>query len=423
MRFRIAESERVCGMRFDDPVLIAGGGIGGLGTALSLAGEGFESLVVERATEFAEIGAGIQLGPNFVRALDRLGLRDRVLGDAWFPRNLVFNNAMTGKQITHNPVDGGFRERFGAPYALTHRADLLDALLEACRENPRIELMTNTELNDISVDGKAVSVGTTDGRMLEAPVLIGADGLWSRVRQFVIGDGPPLMAGHIAYRAVLRAEDVPEDLWSDDMNVWLGPRTHLVTYPLRRGELLNLVAVFHSDRYAEGYEGAGELDELWRHFGGECTQVRRLLECIETWKYWVLCDREPTRGWSKGPIALIGDAAHPMLQYLGQGAAMSVEDGLRLATELKNADSVTDAFKLYEAVRLKRTARAQAMSRVYGYVFHASDVLAEMRDEIIAGWSPETHWNGSAWLYDFDPGTSGSSSRSPAAETDTVERA
>jgi 2-polyprenyl-6-methoxyphenol hydroxylase-like FAD-dependent oxidoreductase len=390
-------------MRFESPVLIAGGGIGGLGVALALAAQGIDSHVAERAAEFTEIGAGIQLGPNFVRVLDLLGLRDSVLDAAWFPNHLVVNNAMTGQRITQIPVDRGFRERFGAAYALTHRADLLAALVEACDASPHIELSNDTEVTEISVDGDQVEVGVAGGRTLRGPALIGADGLWSRVREYVIADGPPQPVGHIAYRAVLGAPDVPEDLWSEDMNIWVGPRTHLVTYPLRRGRLFNLVAVFHSDRYVEGYDRVGEVEELWRHFGGECSHVRRMLERIDTWKYWVLCDREPRRGWSKGPVTLVGDAAHPMLQYLGQGGAMSMEDGLQLAAHLAACDNVTDAFRGYEESRLKRTARAQVTSRIYGHVFHASGVLAEMRDEMVAAWPAETHWNGMAWMYDFDP--------------------
>jgi 3-hydroxybenzoate 6-monooxygenase len=390
-------------MRFERPVLIAGGGIGGLGTALALASYGIPSTVAERANAFGEIGAGIQLGPNFVRALTRLGLLDNVMDSAWLPPKLVFKNAMTAQLITEVPVGDGFRERFGSAYALMHRADLLDVLLEACRENPHIELATNTEVVRVDIVDDEASAQIADGRVLNAPCLVGADGLWSRVRDFVMEDGPPQRVGHIAYRAVLKASDVPEDLWSDNMTAWLGPRTHLVTYPLRRGELFNLVAVFHSDRYTEGYDSVGDVDELWRHFGGECPQVRRLLERIETWKYWVLCDRQPRRGWSRGPITLVGDAAHPMLQYLGQGAAMAMEDALQLATNISELDGLPDAFSAYEATRLKRTARAQATSRIYGHVFHADEVLAEIRDEMVGSWGPQMHWNGMAWLYDYAP--------------------
>jgi salicylate hydroxylase len=393
----------------DCRILIVGGGIGGLGTALALAANGISSMVVERAPEFSEIGAGIQLGPNFMRVLNHLGLRQRVLRDAWLPGHLVVNNAMTGARVTQVPVSGRFRERFGAEYALIHRADLLDALVEAAQENPLIDLRTNAEVSDLAVHGSVdrgdlVAEATfADGTQVAAQGVIGADGLWSRVRECIIGDGPPQPVGHVAYRAVLERQDVPDDLWSGDMTIWLGPRTHLVTYPLRRGELLNLVAVFHSDRYVEGYDRIGEVDELFRHFGGECSQVLRLLERIETWKYWVLCDREPRRGWSVGPVTLVGDAAHPMLQYLGQGGAMSMEDGLEVARQLVRHSDIATAFAAYEENRVKRTARAQVTSRIYGHVFHASGLLAEMRDEMVGAWSDETHWDGMAWLYDHDP--------------------
>lgn len=390
-------------MQLDGRALIVGGGVGGLGTALALSSQGYASRLLERAPEFSEIGAGIQLGPNFMRSLDTLGLRQRVLADAWIPQRLIFRNAVSGERITEIPVDERFRERFGAEYALIHRADLLAALLEACERDPMIELCPDSEASSVSTHDDLVTVDLLDGRSDSAPLLVGADGLWSKVREHVIGDGAPRPAGHIAYRAVLKAKDVPDDLWSDDMNVWLGPRTHLVTYPMRRGELYNLVAVFHSDRYAEGYDRAGELDELWRHFGGECSQVQRLLKRTESWRYWVLCDREPRRGWSKGHVTLVGDAAHPMLQYLAQGAAMSVEDGLCVAAALRDSDSIPQALQRYEEARLKRTARAQVISRIYGVVFHVDDVIAEMRDDLISSWKPEQHWNAMSWMYDYRP--------------------
>jgi 2-polyprenyl-6-methoxyphenol hydroxylase-like FAD-dependent oxidoreductase len=390
--------------RSDDAFLVAGGGIGGLACAIALAREGFRARVLEQATEFAEIGAGIQLGPNLVRALDHLGLKERVLADAWLPDNLMVRDALDGSRITCIPVGEGFRERFGQPYALTHRADLLDVLVEACRAEANVELRTDRRVDTIADGGGRVVVGLEGGDTVEGRGLIGADGLWSRVREHVVGDGPPRAVGHIAYRAVLRGDDVPRELWSPDMTVWLGPRTHLVHYPLRRGELYNLVAVFHSDRYSEGYDTAGETDELWRHFRGEHVAVRTLLERIESWRYWVLCDREPRRGWTRGAVTLLGDAAHPMLQYLAQGAAMAVEDAVCVAHELADADGdPTIAFPRYEERRVLRTGRAQIMARVYGDVFHAADVAKELRNAWLAARTPEQGWAGMAWLYDYDP--------------------
>jgi salicylate hydroxylase len=384
--------------------LVVGGGIAGLTCALSLAQRGFGVRVLEQAPELAEIGAGIQLGPNMNRALDQLGLRDRVLADAWFPDQLVLRDACDGSTVTTIAVGEGFRARFGHPYAVTHRADLLDVLADACERDPRVELLTSRCVREIVDHGDRVAVAVDGGETFEGPGLVGADGIWSTVREHVIGDGRPKPVGHIAYRAVLPRDEVPDELWSPDMTIWAGPRIDLVHYPLRRGELFNLVAVFHSDRYAEGWDEAGDPLELRRHFEGTHDRVRTLLERIETWRFWVLCDREPRRGWSRGRVTLAGDAAHPMLQYLAQGAAQAVEDAVCLAQELARADGdPLAAFPRYEERRVLRAGRAQVMARVYGDAYHASDVTRELRDRFLAGRTPEQGWDSVAWLYDHDP--------------------
>ena len=393
----------------EDAIAIVGGGIGGLACAMALARCGFAVRVFEQASEFHEIGAGIQLGPNMIRALDHLGLKDPVLADAWLPGNLLVRDALDGSQINCIPVGDGFCTRFGQPYALTHRADMLAVLLDGCRADSNVELLTDHRVAQIVDRRDGVQVSFENGNICDAAAVIGADGLWSCVRNHVMADGPPHPVGHIAYRGVLRGEDVPPELWSPDMTVWLGPRTHLVHYPLRRGALYNLVAVFHSDRYSEGYDEAGDVDELWRHFGGEHADVRALLERIDVWRFWVLCDREPRRGWTKGRVTLLGDAAHPMLQYLAQGAAMAVEDALCLAAELTRADGdPLLAFPRYENARVLRTGRAQIMARVYGDVFHASGVARELRNQWLLGRTPQQGWEGMAWLYDYDPTAQGS---------------
>lgn len=384
-------------------LLVVGGGIGGLATALALTRHGFRARVLEQADEFAEIGAGIQLGPNLVRALTHLGVGERVLRDAWLPDNLILRDGHDGSPVTTIPVGEGFRRRFGLPYALMHRADLLAVLREACAAESDIELLTGHRVDGVEDLGDRVVAQLDGGEAHEGRALIGADGLWSRVREALIGDGAPRAAGHIAYRGVLAGEDVPSELWSPDMTVWVGPRTHLVHYPLRRGELFNLVAVFHSDRYSEGYDEAGDRDELWRHFENAHHSVRSLLERIDSWKFWVLCDRDPARGWSRGRVTLLGDAAHPMLQYLAQGAAMAVEDAVCLAAELAAAGGEPEpAFHRYEDRRVLRTARAQLMARVYGEAFHAAGPTRELRDQFLAERSPEGGQESMAWLYDYD---------------------
>ena len=230
--------------------------------------------------------------------------------------------------------------------------------------------------------------------------LIGCDGMWSKVRERVVGDGKPRVSGHIAYRGVLKREEVPEDLWRPDVVLWAGPRSHFVHYPLRRGELYNLVAVFHSDHYEEGWDAEGSKELLWQHFQGQVPQVLRMLERINTWRMWVLCDREPVKNWSAGNVTLLGDAAHPMLQYLAQGACMATEDAAVLADKVKaKPDDLPAAFQAYQQERYLRTGQVQIMARVYGEFYHARGVAAELRDMALSGRTPQQSYEGIAWLY------------------------
>src|SRR5664280_1033524 len=382
------------------PVLISGGGIGGLVTAYALARQGFPVRVFEQAPEFREVGAGIQLGPNIFRALEKIGLKDAVLADAHRPPAQEMRDALTGKLITHIPLDGAFIERFGQPYAVIHRADIHGILLNACLGNELITLETSRRVDAFEERGDGVVVTLEGGEKVEGRALIGCDGMWSKVRERIVGDGKPRVSGHIAYRAVLKRDQVPADLWRPDVVLWAGPRTHFVHYPLRRGELYNLVAVFHSDRYEEGWNEVGSAELLWEHFKGQVREVLRMLERIETWRMWVLCDREPVKNWSKGRVTLLGDAAHPMLQYLAQGACMATEDAVTLAEKVAaSPDDLPAAFKAYEQERYLRTARVQIMARVYGDFYHARGVTAELRDLALAGRTPQQSYDGIAWLY------------------------
>jgi salicylate hydroxylase len=224
--------------------------------------------------------------------------------------------------------------------------------------------------------------------------------MWSKIRDKIVGDGKPLVSGHIAYRAVLKREEVPADLWSPDVILWAGPRTHLVHYPLRRGEIYNLVAVFHSERYVEGWNAEADAGDLWAHFNGQRPEVMRMLERIETWRMWVLCDREPVKEWSKGRVTLLGDAAHPMLQYLAQGACMATEDSVCLAEKVsEQPDDLPAAFHAYVQHRYLRTARVQIMARVYGDFYHARGPAAELRNQLLGPRTPEQSYEGIDWLY------------------------
>jgi salicylate hydroxylase len=383
-----------------EPVLIAGGGIGGLAAAYALARQGVPVRVFEQAPEFKELGAGIQLGPNIFRALDKLGLKDAVLADAHRPPAMEMRCALSGDLVTRIPLDDRFLAHFQYPYAVTHRADIHASILHACQTSSLVALETDRTVESYEEDGDGVTLLLQSGERIKGCGLIGCDGMWSKTRERIVGDGRPRVSGHIAYRAVLKHDEVPKDLWGPDVVLWAGPRTHFVHYPLRRGELYNLVAVFHSDRYVEGWNAEANPDELWAHFKGQRPEVLRMLERIETWRMWVLCDREPIKEWNKGRITLLGDAAHPMLQYLAQGAAMAVEDAVCLAEKVAaQPDDLPAAFQAYVQQRYLRTARVQIMARVYGDFYHARGPAAELRNQMLAGRTPEQSYAGMDWLY------------------------
>ena len=384
----------------DEQVLIVGGGIGGLAAALALARKGIPSQVIEQAPEFKEIGAGIQLGPNVFWMFAALGLTEKVSALAVFPNNLIMMDSVTGEEVTRIPLGEPFRKRFRQPYALIHRADLHKVLLDSCRASSLIKLDAAEKIVKVEEIKDGIVAHAESGKEYRGAALIGADGLWSTIRQMVVGDGKPNVAGHITYRAVLPTSDMPEKFRWRDMVLWAGEKVHLVHYPLRTGELFNLVAVFHSNRYEEGWDSYGDPTELHERFAKTCEPVRTLLNKIESWRMWVLCDRPPIKDWSRGRITLLGDAAHPMLQYLAQGAGMSIEDAVCLAenvVEMQGDYAV--AFLAYQKARYLRTGRVQIMARVYGEFYHAAGVAKELRNMMLSSRSPEDAMAGMEWLY------------------------
>jgi salicylate hydroxylase len=384
----------------DNEVLIVGGGIGGLAAALALSQVGIGSRILEQASRFGDIGAGIQLGPNVFAMFDRLGLRERMAQHAVFVESLVMMDALSGEQITRVPLDDAFREQFKNPYAVLHRADMHGAMLDACRESPLIALQHSSAVTAIEDRDGRVQVTTGDGTTLDGAALIGADGLWSQTRAYLFGEQKPRVSGHVAYRAVLPADEFPDDLRWNSAVLWAGPRNHLVHYPLRNGELINIVAVFHSDTYVEGWNEPGDRDLLMRRFSSVGPQPMRILERVSDWRMWVLCDREPIAVWSKGPVTLLGDAAHPMLQYFAQGACMAVEDAVCLADKVAASDGdFTAAFKAYEQARYLRTGRVQLMARFLGDIYHAQGVARELRNQMLGQRTPRQANDGLAWLY------------------------
>jgi 3-hydroxybenzoate 6-monooxygenase len=330
-----------------------------------------------------------------------LGLTRAVNQVAFFPTGLGMNDVRTGEKIVRVPLGDVARAAYGFPYGVIYRADLHTVFLNACRDQPGITLRTSAKVESFEQSADGVTVTLAGGETLHAEALIGADGLWSRIREAVVGDGKPRVSGHIAYRAVLKRADVPPELWSDDVVLWGGEKTHLVHYPLRRGELFNLVAVFHSDKYDEGWNTYGDTAELTARFADACPQVKALLSKIDTWKMWVLCDREPVKNWTDRRVTLLGDAAHPMLQYLAQGAGQAIEDAVVLREALRHTrGDVLAAFQHYQKARYLRTGRVQLTARFYGDIYHASGVQRELRNQMFQGGLESAGFAGLKWMYD-----------------------
>lgn len=388
-------------MAHTSPLIISGGGIGGLAAAMVLAQDGHPVTLLEQAASFGEIGAGIQLGPNIFRMFDYLGLTEAINRVAFFPPGLGMNDVRTGEKVVRVPLGDVARATYGFPYGVIYRADLHQVFLDACRAQPNVTLRTSAKVESFNQTADGVTVQLEGGEVVEGSALIGADGMWSRIREAVVGDGKPRVSGHIAYRAVLKREDVPAHLWSDDVLLWGGEKTHLVHYPLRRGELFNLVAVFHSNKYDEGWNTFGDTAELNERFADACPQVKELLGKIETWKMWVLCDREPVKNWTDKRVTLLGDAAHPMLQYLAQGAGQAIEDAVVLREALRHTrGDVEKAFQKYQQKRYLRTGRVQLTARFYGDIYHAAGVQRELRNQMFQSGTESAGFAGLKWMYD-----------------------
>ncbi|HMT92074.1 3-hydroxybenzoate 6-monooxygenase [uncultured Thiothrix sp.] len=383
------------------PVLIAGGGIGGLATALGLARKGARSIVLERAAELGEIGAGIQIGPNAFHCFDYLGVGDEARSKAVYIDSLRLMDAVKGEQIAAIPLDAPFRERFKNPYAVVHRADLHGVLLEACRANDLIELRTSHAVERYEQDGQTVRVYCKEQGILEGQALIGADGLRSNIRQQLVGDGEPRVSGHTTYRSVIPTEQMPEDLRWNAATLWAGPKCHIVHYPLKGWKVFNLVVTYHNDVKEAVAGKAVSKEEVRQGFEHIHPRAQQIIEHGENWKLWVLCDRDPIMNWVDGRVALLGDAAHPMLQYFAQGACMAMEDAVCLSHMFEvNGANVEQALQQYLDQRLARTARVQLSSRLIGeYIYHPDGAKAAVRNSVMSKRTPEEYYNSLAWLY------------------------
>ena len=383
-------------------LLIAGGGIGGLATALALASHDLDVHVIEKASAFGEIGAGIQLAPNASWALDRLGVLDAVHEHAVFPSRIAWMDAESGQPLTSLDLGDSFRGRYGYNYLVMHRSDLLNALLARCRAHPRIRLETDKDVIRIEESAESTTVQCADGSSYRTELLIGADGLWSTVRAHLVGDGEPECSRYVAYRGAIPISEISTHAGLDSVMLWTGPDMHLVQYPVRRGELYNQVAVFKSERYRPGTDDWGTPDEMDAHFGRGAELVRSALTKIKRNRRWPMYDRLPTTTWSRNRVVLLGDAAHPMLQYLAQGAAQALEDSVVFGDAIA-AHGIDDGVTAYERERQPRTARVQTLAREWGEYWHLHDGPARTaRDGYLRARAPEDYQE-SDWFYGYAP--------------------
>ena len=383
--------------------LIIGGGIGGMSAALSLARLGMPVTLLEQAPEIGEIGAGLQLGPNAFAALDALGVGETVRRGSVFTDRMVMMDAVDCSEVATVPLGEAFRARFNNPYAVTHRADLHNNIFDAVKANGNIQFFAGAHVKDVRVSEPEAAVTLSDGRTFKANAIVGCDGVKSVVREKLIGD-EARVTGHVVYRAVVPVADMPEDLRWNAPVVWAGPNCHLVHYPLRSGDQYNLVVTFHSRDKETWSVTDGSKVEVLSYFQGIHARPRQLLDLPKSWRRWATADRNPIEHWGEGPVTLLGDAAHPMMQYLAQGACMALEDAVTLGEAVKASDfDMSAAFRLYERARVARTARVVLSVREMGRIYHAQGVERLVRNSLWKGRTPERFFDAVEWLYDWRP--------------------
>ncbi|NBE50560.1 FAD-dependent monooxygenase [Streptomyces boluensis] len=380
-------------------ILIAGGGIGGVATALACARRGITVTVLERAAEFGEVGAGLQIGPNAWRVLRELGVLDGLAGRAVLPSRWALTDITTGEEIFSLPFGEAFEERYGAPYAVMHRGELLTALITACRGTGLVTLVPGKEITEVGQDGESATAHCADGTSLTADALVAADGLRSVIRAQLLDAEPPLLSSYVVYRG---PGPRPEGI-EDAVMLYVGDGIHYMQYPISGGTMLNRVASFKSTRGEPGTDEWGTPQELTEKFAGAMAYVRQAVAEMDIGKRWPLCDRKPLAGWAQGRITLLGDAAHPMNQYLAQGACQALEDALALGAALaETPGDPAAAFKSYEAARFPRSSAVQELTRFVGDFCHFGGAAALLRDHFLARLSAEDRYAYTDWLYRAD---------------------
>jgi salicylate hydroxylase len=391
-------------------IVIAGAGIGGLTSALALAERGYRVSVFEQAARLEEAGAGIQLSPNATRVLSELGVADLLKPSAVVPEALVVRSGATGRRIVWMPLGVEAERQYGAPYWMAHRGDLQAALVQAAEANPDIAITLGSKVEDYAVHRHGITIQVWRGSDLaeeHAIALIGADGLWSMLRTRVGNRDAPRFRQRTAWRGLIPAADVPPLFREPVVQLWLGHNAHLVHYPVCAGKMINVVAITRDFREQQGWSGEGSLRDLMARFSRLTwsRHARGLLERSATWQTWSLYDMPPLRRWGEGLVTLVGDAAHPMLPFLAQGAAMAIEDAAVLARCLaQGPDDIPAALRAYEEARAPRTARVQQASQRNGAIYHKAGPEAVIRNigmRMLGGRRLIGRYD---WIYDWREG-------------------
>ena len=367
-------------------MIIVGGGIGGLAAALACGQAGARTQVLERAAIFLEAGAGIQMGPNVTRTLHAWGLAEDLKKIGFTPQRLEAKDTQTGQVIGSLRLGPRSLNAYGAPYVTVHRADLHRVLLQKIISSGLAELRLDSEVQAVQQNADGIQISGTNlpaslTEFSKSAAMVGADGLWSKIRQFVVPPTAPRVTGLLAYRALVPMQSIPEKLRLQDVNVWVGPKVHAVLYPVKCGDYLNLVVVVQGPPPAslDDWDHAGNKQDLEAAMGPIHADLRNMLAAVPAWRLWPLCDRPPIKGpheMAKGRIALLGDAAHPMRPFLAQGAGMAIEDAAELARSWARADlQVEDRLQMYAQARWARNAQVQQRSIRNGQIFHLQGPL------------------------------------------------
>ncbi|HEX2136965.1 MAG TPA: FAD-dependent monooxygenase [Microvirga sp.] len=382
---------------------VVGAGIGGLAAALVLARQGHAVTLIERRGGFTEVGAGLQLSPNASRVLIGLGLGPALRRVASEPDRVVVRDARAGETIATVALGAFVRERFGAPFWVVHRADLQTVLLDAVRSEPRVRLVMGRKVDTIAQTPRAVSLTLTTASGQTEPAfdaVVGADGVWSEMRRAVGDHRPAAYRGYVAWRAAIPRERAPPELAANETGLWLGRSGHVVHYPVAGGRLLNIVAIERRADPVEGWSTPGDRATLLARFAQAAPRLRDLLAAPDGWLLWPLYDH-PARRLAKGRIALVGDAGHPVLPFLAQGAALAIEDAAALARSLSGHAAPEEALRAYERERLPRVRRVQRAARRNGRIYHAGALIAAARNAVMRRLGPQGMATRYAWLYGY----------------------